>query len=157
MSKHIFIIIGTQDLQNTNNTAVTEQLHQYAQEQGLVATLAFCDHEKGLLNAVIASQKNYSGVIIDIGNITIDQAILAEHITAHPAPFVEVIMDHEYTNINEDRNAHVRSYLYPSPTNAHQHADQKDTAMQSASSACVGVIGGFGVNGYNLAIKALKI
>ena len=88
------------------------------------------EEEEGLLAKAIAEARDYSGIILNPGAYTHTSVALADAIRTTPCPVIEV---------------HI--------SNVHQREEFRHHSM--ISSACCGVICGFGLDSYRLAIEAL--
>ncbi len=138
MSTNILVISGRQQAQAIHNdaalAAIKETITDAAASLALSATHTVCHDSDHLLNT-LAGAHHYAGIIIDTGTVTYHPTSLIEAITHCAIPCIQVITDHQQQSTPAQNS---------SATNA------------PISSACVGVIGGFGVESYQLGLTALN-
>lgn len=102
----------------------------FAAPLGVTVTFAQSNHEGGLVDALHDARKDTDGVVLNAGAYTHTSIALRDAISATQLPTVELHL-----------------------SNTHAREGFRHTSMMAP--VCVGVILGFGANGYPLAIQAL--
>ena len=119
-------VYGTQSLEQINAA-----VRAYADKLGIQTEFYQSNYEGGLVDAIHGAAGRHTGIVINAGAYTHYSYAIRDAITAVKLPCVEVHISNVHTR--EEFRRH--SVLSP---------------------VCVGVIAGFGENGYMLAIQALK-
>ena len=108
---------------------INEKLAERAAQLGLSADFAQTNHEGEIIDILHAAPGQYDGIILNAGAYTHTSLAIADAISAIKVPVIEV---------------HI--------SNVHAREQVRHHSMISA--VCRGVIAGFGMNSYNLAINA---
>lgn len=101
-----------------------------AEAVGATVTFIQSNHEGGLIDALHAARETTDGVILNAGAYTHTSIAIRDAIGATQLPTIELHL-----------------------SNVHAREDFRHTSMIAA--VCIGVIAGFGADGYPLAVQAL--
>ena len=119
-------VYGAETLEDINR-----ELAAYGEDKGVQVDFYQSNHEGALIDKIHASRTDYDGVVLNAGAYTHTSIALQDAIRSVTSPVVEVHIS----------NVHARE--------AFRH-------VSMISCACKGVILGFGLNSYRLALEALK-